>query len=744
MFNPTVSPHDPDTVILTCDMTGQYLTRDGGQSWHMCNLMIWCDCFAFDPIDPKRIYAGANALYATDDFAETWQMLWPSPQVERETHLLGDEASPTYHGEGWPGGRISALAIDASDNSRLWSALSAGGSRESSGESSIHLSEDRAQTWRGVSVLPGERVLRLAHDGRGPGALWAITTQGVFWSSDAGVTWTERAVPGAEGLVGGEVGFSADGRTLLYVIAAGEGESSGRGGRLLVSADGGQEWRAVGVGSPGGLPESESLAGRIVARVVAMSRYHAETAYVAVSVQDDQSGEQPFGICQTSDAGETWDWVLQAPRGREPENYDPDWLTNAYGSAWGECPLSMGASPTDPGLCYATDYGRCYLTDDGGRTWRQVMNHFDSAGDTYTRGLDVTTCYGVHFDPHHEDVCFISYTDIGLQESRNGGLSWHHAIKGVPRPWQNTCYWMAFDPEVPGKVWSVWSGGHDYPRLKMFRRGDVRRFPGGVCISEDGGRTWRSSMAGMEEGGCPHIMLDSSSPAEKRTLYVTSFGRGVYKSVDDGQSWSLCNTGLPEENLNAWWLAGEPSQAIYLLVSRSYKDGQSVPGGIFRSTDGAASWQRLLVSDEIPSPNDLCLAPDNPTVMYAAGWPVSLPDRVVTGGIFKTIDAGETWRRLDFPGYYVYGISIDTRDPGVVYATSWHHGVYRSQDAGESWERLGGANFGWPHRVVFDPHHEAQLYLTTFGGSVWHGPKRGTPGVGPDILALPPVTEVKP
>ncbi len=64
MFAPAVSPHDPKTAVLTCDMTGQYLTRDGGRSWRMTNLMIHVDSFAFDPSDRNRIYAGANALFA--------------------------------------------------------------------------------------------------------------------------------------------------------------------------------------------------------------------------------------------------------------------------------------------------------------------------------------------------------------------------------------------------------------------------------------------------------------------------------------------------------------------------------------------------------------------------------------------------------------------------------------------------------------------------------------------------------
>ena len=52
MFNPTVSPHDKNTVLVSCDMTGAYITHDGGQSWRMFNLRGRVRFFAFDPIDP--------------------------------------------------------------------------------------------------------------------------------------------------------------------------------------------------------------------------------------------------------------------------------------------------------------------------------------------------------------------------------------------------------------------------------------------------------------------------------------------------------------------------------------------------------------------------------------------------------------------------------------------------------------------------------------------------------------------
>ena len=772
MFNPTVSPHDAKTAILTCDMTGQYVTRDGGRSWSMGHLMIWVDCFAFDPVDPQRIYAGANALFATDDLGQTWRMIWPGAEGERKTILIGDEASARYRGGNWPERRVSALAVDRENNRRLFVGVS-GSHWERGTEAEVFLSEDRGASWRKLVSLAGQRLHRLAINPVSPDTVWAITSAQVCRSEDGGATWTQISFPSGNPLLGGDLGFDAEGRTRLYVITSPTEDSPEAG--LYVSEDGGGNWRFAGAGVPtispvrgwGGAP----------VKAVGVCRDHPEVAYLATSASRIGPEGGPLwsiGVAKTTDGGRTWEWAYRVGEKREPrpgdsdweggfdeaENYEQDWLTKSYGSFWCDFPFGLGVAPTDPDYCYATDMGRAYMTADGGKQWRGMINRFDEDGGAYTSGLDVTTCYGVHFDPHHPDVCFISYTDIGLFKSFNRGRTWHHRIAGTPRPWINTCYWLTFDPEIPDKVWSVWSSGHDYPRLKMFRHGSADRFRGGVCVSEDNGETWRPTMAGLPEVGCTQIVLDPTSPAGNLTLYVVGFGRGVCKSTDDGRSWRLCDNGLPENNRNAWWLSGDPAGTMYLLIFRDYQDGKSLPGGLYRTTDGAETWERLPISDEIPAPNDLCVAPDDPEVMYAAAWPVTLPDqpdgrlanRVVEGGVFKTIDGGLSWERLPFPGQYVYGVTIDPREPGVIYATAWHEGVFRSENggrthslrSGQAWARLGGANFGWPHRVIPDPFDPEMIYLTTFGASLWHGPTRGTPGAGPDIVDLPEVREVRP
>src|SRR5580765_8540812 len=63
MFHPSISPHDPNTVLVSCDMTGSYITHDGGRTWRMFNLRGVVNFFVFDPKDPKTMYAHATGLW---------------------------------------------------------------------------------------------------------------------------------------------------------------------------------------------------------------------------------------------------------------------------------------------------------------------------------------------------------------------------------------------------------------------------------------------------------------------------------------------------------------------------------------------------------------------------------------------------------------------------------------------------------------------------------------------------------
>src|SRR5258706_14596102 len=81
MFNPTISPHDANTVLVSCDMTGSYITHDGGRTWRMFNLRGVVNFFVFDPVDPKTMYAHATGLWRSTDGGERRELGYPSPSA---------------------------------------------------------------------------------------------------------------------------------------------------------------------------------------------------------------------------------------------------------------------------------------------------------------------------------------------------------------------------------------------------------------------------------------------------------------------------------------------------------------------------------------------------------------------------------------------------------------------------------------------------------------------------------------
>ena len=95
MIAPTISPHDPNIVVEHCDMTGAYITLDGAQSWRMFNLRGVVNSFAFDPENPKVIYAGNQALWRSEDTGRTWSMVFPNPKRNTIEHQNGDHSEFT-------------------------------------------------------------------------------------------------------------------------------------------------------------------------------------------------------------------------------------------------------------------------------------------------------------------------------------------------------------------------------------------------------------------------------------------------------------------------------------------------------------------------------------------------------------------------------------------------------------------------------------------------------------------------
>jgi len=262
----------------------------------------------------------------------------------------------------------------------------------------------------------------------------------------------------------------------------------------------------------------------------------------------------------------------------------------------------------------------------------------------------------------------------------------------------------------------------------MWRTHGIANYRGGVCRSDDGGRTWIKSNDGMEQTAATHILLDPMSPPNARVLYVAGFGRGVYKSVDGGLSWKLKNNGITQNEPFAWRIIRDNDGALYVLIARRSEDGSignDKDGAIYKSTDNAENWSRVAMPEGSNAPNGLAIDPSNSKRLYLAAWARASGTHGDGGGVYLSEDGGKTWRQVLEKDRHIYDVTIDPRDSKILYASGFESSAWRSSDRGEHWSRIPGFNFKWGHRVITDPADTQKIYITTFGGGVWHGSVNG-------------------
>ncbi|MFQ6096554.1 MAG: WD40/YVTN/BNR-like repeat-containing protein, partial [Armatimonadota bacterium] len=332
---------------------------------------------------------------------------------------------------------------------------------------------------------------------------------------------------------------------------------------------------------------------------------------------------------------------------------------------------------------------------------------------------------------------YICYTDIGFAISEDGGRSWwpNGYVSGTP--WRNTTYDLAFDPAEKGLVWAAMSNVHDIPHSTHAWADIHTRGPGGVCVSRDGGANWEVSSDGLPAAPCTSIEIDPTSPKGARTLYATIYGHGVYKSTDGAATWRRSSNGLPLDRNNHTLLVrrhGDGTLFCSISAARERRAQRRYHrGGLFRSTDGGRSWTDITAGQPFYWCNGFDFDPTNSRVLYLAA--ANNRENPREGGIWKTTDGGATWRQLlgpdDFAGKAgpepdtVEGmfVTVDPRDAESVYLGTTAHGLWYTHDAGETWRQFDGIPFGSIHRVTFDPDDHDRVYVTTFGGGVWRGPR---------------------
>ena len=740
MFNPSVSPFDPDFAFVSCDMTGSFVTYDGGKSWRMFNLRGAVGFFVFDPNDSNTVYANSVALFKSTNKGKTWKAIYPGAGLLKGIVSKGDHADEVAVTSDSLLHEVVALAVDPEYSEKLFAVISV------NKIPAFYTSGDGGLTWKMEKELKGKpKNIFVSPSSPAENRAIFIAGENSVIVRENGKWQTNAAPNGVKRLTAFDGGYDkAVDKFIIYTISGlsyfnSEGDVSG----IFYSENGGKTWEnrqngLVNFGQKGAdLPEW---------RTIATSALNPATVYVSYNRLHVNADTTAIGVAKSTDYGKTWKLVwkdcLTENSQFSSSNFQSGWLNERFGPSWGENPFAIGVSPVNADICYATDFGRTIKTANGGKTWEQVYTDKIENGGWRSRGLEVTTSYKISFDPFNSNHVFICTTDIGLIESCDAGKSWNSATKnnGIPDEWINSTYWLAFDPEIKDKAWAVMSGTHDLPRPKMFRKNGTKFFKGGILETTDGGKNWKPVSSEIGETAFTHVLIDPVSEKTRRTLYACAFGKGVYKSVDGGKTWVKKNKGILGDEPFAWRIERrETDGVLFLIVSRRSDNGSignEKDGALYKSVDGAETWTPVVLPQGTNGPTSFIADTEHQGHLLLSAWGRPTGGRFsadIGGGIFKSTDDGKTWQSVLQHDQHIHDITFDPRNKAY-FACGFEGSAYRSDDGGNTWTRLQGYNFKWGKRVDFDPINPDRIYIITFGGGVWTGQANGDNTAIEDIV----------
>jgi photosystem II stability/assembly factor-like uncharacterized protein len=281
---------------------------------------------------------------------------------------------------------------------------------------------------------------------------------------------------------------------------------------------------------------------------------------------------------------------------------------------------------------------------------------------------------------------------------------------------------------------------------------------GGVWKTTDAGRTWTPIFDDQPTGSIGAIGVAVSNP---NVIYVgsgeglhrpdLSVGDGIYKSIDSGKTWT--NTGLRDGQQIAEIAVDPRDENKVFAAVGGHPYGANEERGIYRTTNGGKTWEKVLGKDENIGAWDVVIDPTNSNVVYTSLWDAregaweNARFDGTDAGIYKSIDGGKTWNQLTkgLPaGITQASLAIAPSNPKRLFAgvrTPTDTKLYRSDDAGETWiiattdtrpaNRIASGDLG---DLQFDPKNADVIYAASIvtwksidGGKTWNS-FRGAPG----------------
>lgn len=626
------APSDPKRIYLSSDVGGLFRTNDAGRTWRMLHGSLPAEGGNYsvrgllvDPRNADRVtIATDTGVWRSDDGGHTWRRLL--------------EALFAGNGEHRSDGRV--LVFSPRDSATLYAAPIGTG---------VHTSTDGGATWH-VSGPTGLYPTDLYIDSRDtrrlwlsarPAKVWVGSRQkafggGFFLSNDAGATWETLSDQGLRELV-------QDPNDPGILIALTPGSE-----RVVRSTDLGRTWTRFDTGLP---PSPGSYAPR------------EDGAYGALATGPDFTllGGNGASVYRLDRGAAAWRKVIWEKQSVTEGEWWGGLTKHGYphfGSALGW----LAIDPANPRTWLLTDWYAIYRSPDAGRSWQLAID-----------GIEMTVTHVVAQDPANPKVVHVGLADLGYFRSTDGGATFQPNNKTI----SNNIKHLAVCPTRPQRIYAVGPQSSDWHSNQVF-------------MSDDSGVTWeRSPMTGlpaMKDSRCNTIAVHPGKPDEVWLVIdgpVAPGHGGVWKSTDGGRAWTWAGEGLPEGAClfrSDIWVAGPE---IAVSSDGSMVAGSDDTGRLFAFDAASSHWSEIPALSDIGGINAVAADPAAPGCFYVARK---------EGGLWKSINGGMDWTQV--ASHNTWSIAIDATNPQRL-ALNGSNGIYLSLDATKTWKRL---DEGLPYR----------------------------------------------
>jgi photosystem II stability/assembly factor-like uncharacterized protein len=291
----------------------------------------------------------------------------------------------------------------------------------------------------------------------------------------------------------------------------------------------------------------------------------------------------------------------------------------------------------------------------------------------------------IELHPTNPDIIYIATNDY-IYKSRDGGKTWNNLSKGMSH---SRVIAMAVDPAYPATVYAG-------------TKGDA------VYKSYDGGQRWTSLRAGLDDATISSVVNQFVfDPTDAQHLFLATT-MGVFESKTAGERWIKRMEGM-KEVLMVVTLGMDPTRPSVLYAGTS--------GGIYKSTDQGGHWaqansglvpQELVKTSRALSVTSVQVDPSAPETVYAA----------TLAGLFKTTNGAASWVRIgeSLPDQMIVAMVLDRARAGVLYVAA-RDGIHRSEDGGQTWIALNEGLASTNIRSLVQSRINPKLFYAGTNGS---------------------------